>query len=59
MKDFTPDAKKHLIASLFKSALRILGYLILGIALSSSSWAVFAVVILILSEGLGILEEFA
>lgn len=57
-KDYVPDAKKHLIASLFKSILRILGYLIIGLALDSNAWAVFAVVILILSEGFGLLEEF-
>lgn len=46
-----PDAKKHQIISFIKSAIRIAGYLAL---LISIPWAV---ALLVISEGVGILEE--
>lgn len=46
-----PDPKKHQLVSFAKSAVRILGYFIILFNLP------LAAVILILSEGIGILEE--
>jgi len=46
-----PDAKKHQIISFIKSGIRILGYVFLLFNLP------IAVLLLILSEGIGILEE--
>ena len=46
-----PDAKKHLIISNIKSAIRIAGYICLPFNLN------LAVIILILSEVLGVVEE--
>ena len=50
-----PDPKKHLVVSLMKSGIRIIGYLLLfGIP---SSWAYGAAIVLIASEVVGIVEE--
>ena len=46
-----PDAKKHQITSFIKSGVRIFGYTMLPINLT------FSVILLILSEVLGIVEE--
>jgi len=46
-----PDAKKHQIISFIKSGIRIFGYIFLAVDVPT------AVVILVLSEGLGIFEE--
>ena len=46
-----PDAKKHQIVSFIKSGVRIAGYFTL---LISVPWAV---ALLVISEGIGILEE--
>ena len=46
-----PDAKKHQIVSFIKSFVRILGYCMLPFDI------VIATVTLIISEGIGILEE--
>jgi len=46
-----PDAKLHQIISFIKSGIRILGYVFLLFNLP------IAVLLLILSEGIGILEE--
>jgi hypothetical protein len=46
-----PDAKKHQIISFIKSGIRILGYGFLTINLP------IAVILLILSEAVGIIEE--
>jgi len=46
-----PDAKLHQIISFIKSGIRILGYVFLLFNLP------IAVILLILSEGIGILEE--
>ena len=46
-----PDAKKHQIVSFIKSGVRIFGYIMLPINLT------FSVILLILSEVLGIVEE--
>jgi hypothetical protein len=46
-----PDAKLHQIISFIKSGIRILGYMFLLFNLP------IAVILLILSEGIGILEE--
>jgi hypothetical protein len=52
---YIPDPKKHLYVSLAKSGVRITGYaLMLGIP---NIWAVTAAVVLIISEGVGIVEE--
>ena len=52
---FVPDPKAHLIVSLIKSGVRIIGYLLLlGI---SSPWAKAAAVVLVVSEVIGIVEE--
>ncbi len=52
---YTPSPKAHLIVSLIKSGVRIIGYLLLlGI---SSPWAKAAAVVLVISEAIGILEE--
>ena len=50
-KNKYPDAKKHQIISFIKSAIRILGYCMLPFDI------VIATVTLIISEGIGILEE--
>ena len=46
-----PDAKKHQIISFIKSGVRIFGYILLTVDITS------AVIVLILSEALGIFEE--
>ena len=46
-----PDAKLHQIISFIKSGIRILGYIFLLFNLP------IAVILLVLSEGIGILEE--
>ena len=46
-----PDAKKHQLISFVKSGIRILGYLFIPFNIS------VAVTLLIVSEGVGILEE--
>ena len=46
-----PDAKKHQIVSFVKSFVRILGYCMLPFDM------VIAAVALVISEGIGILEE--
>ena len=46
-----PDAKKHQIVSFIKSFVRILGYCMLPFDM------VIATVTLVISEGIGILEE--
>ena len=46
-----PDAKKHKIVSFIKSAIRIVGYILIPINLLS------AAVVLVLSEIVGIIEE--
>lgn len=46
-----PDAKKHQIVSFIKSGVRILGYALIPFNLG------WAVTFLILSEGIGIIEE--
>ena len=46
-----PDAKKHQLISFIKSGVRIFGYTMLPINLT------FSVILLILSEVLGIVEE--
>tara|TARA_Y100001973_G_C5160664_1_gene313329 strand:+ start:171 stop:341 length:171 start_codon:yes stop_codon:yes gene_type:complete len=46
-----PDAKKHQIISFIKSAIRILGYVFIPFDLG------VAVTLLVVSEGVGILEE--
>jgi|TARA_R110001592_G_scaffold341975_1_gene631462 hypothetical protein len=50
-KQQLPDAKKHQIISFIKSAIRILGYILLPFNL------VISVIFLILSEIVGIIEE--
>lgn len=53
--NYVPDPKKHLVVSLVKSGIRIVGYLLLlGI---SSPWATAASIVLVISEAVGILEE--
>ena len=49
--DKLPDPKLHQIISFIKSGIRILGYIFLPINLLTGA------VLLILSEGLGIIEE--
>lgn len=52
---YVPDPKMHLIVSLVKSGIRIIGYLLLlGI---HSPWATIASIVLIASEVVGIGEE--
>ena len=51
MKQQLPDAKKHQQISFIKSGIRILGYISLCYSLD------IAVGLLILSEGIGIIEE--
>ena len=46
-----PDAKKHQIVSFVKSGIRILGYIFIPFDLGA------AVVLLVVSEAVGILEE--
>ena len=46
-----PDAKKHQLVSFIKSGFRIFGYCLLTLDITS------AVIILVLSEALGIAEE--
>ena len=46
-----PDAKKHQLISFIKSGVRIFGYILLTVDITS------AVIVLILSEALGIFEE--
>jgi len=50
LSDF-PNAKKHQIISFIKSGIRILGYALIPFSL------VWATIILVLSEVVGILEE--
>jgi uncharacterized membrane protein len=50
-KQELPDARKHQIISFIKSGIRILGYICLPFSL------LWATVILILSEVVGIIEE--
>ena len=46
-----PDAKKHQIVSFIKSGIRILGYIFIPFNID------VAVTLLIVSEGVGIIEE--
>ena len=46
-----PDARKHQIISFIKSGVRIFGYILLTVDITT------AVIVLALSEGLGIFEE--
>jgi hypothetical protein len=46
-----PDAKKHQLVSFIKSAIRIVGYVVIPFSLP------IAAVILVLSEVVGIVEE--
>ena len=46
-----PDAKKHQLISFIKSGVRIFGYILLTVDITT------AVIVLALSEGLGIFEE--
>ena len=46
-----PDAKKHQLISFMKSGVRIFGYILLTVDITT------AVIVLALSEGLGIFEE--
>ena len=46
-----PDAKKHQIVSFIKSGIRILGYIFIPFNID------VAVTLLVVSEGVGILEE--
>ena len=46
-----PDAKKHQIISFIKSGVRIFGYILLTVDITT------AVIVLALSEALGIFEE--
>lgn len=46
-----PDAKKHQLVSFVKSGIRILGYILLPFSLEVS------MVVLVISEGIGIIEE--
>ena len=46
-----PDAKKHQIVSFVKSGIRIIGYIFIPIDLGA------AVALLVVSEGIGIVEE--
>ena len=46
-----PDAKKHQIISFAKSAIRMIGYVLLAVDISA------AVGVLILSEAVGVIEE--
>ena len=46
-----PDAKKHQIVSFVKSGVRIIGYMFIPFDLGA------AVALLVVSEGIGILEE--
>ena len=46
-----PDAKKHQILSFIKSGIRIFGYILLAVDIPT------AIVVLVLSEVLGIFEE--
>lgn len=50
-KQELPDARKHQIISFIKSGIRLLGYITLCYSLDT------AVGLLILSEGIGIIEE--
>ena len=50
-KQQLPDARKHQIISFIKSGIRILGYILLPFNL------VMSVILLILSEVVGIIEE--
>ena len=56
-KDYVPNAKKHLYTSLIKSAIRILGYFWLTFAMPSNFMLLVAVLVLVLSEFIGIYEE--
>ena len=49
--DKLPDPKKHQIISFVKSGIRILGYIFIPLDLGA------AVVLLVVSEAVGILEE--
>ena len=49
--DKLPDPKKHQIISFVKSGIRILGYLFIPFDLGA------AVALLVVSEGVGIIEE--
>ena len=49
--DKLPDPKKHQIISFVKSGIRILGYIFIPFDLGA------AVALLVVSEGIGILEE--
>ena len=49
--DKLPDPKKHQIISFVKSGVRILGYLFIPLDLGA------AVTLLVVSEGIGIVEE--
>lgn len=46
-----PDAKKHQLVSFIKSGIRILGYILLPFSLEVS------MIVLVISEGIGIIEE--
>ena len=49
--DKLPDPKKHQIISFVKSGIRILGYIFIPFDIGA------AVVLLVVSEGIGIIEE--
>ena len=51
MENKYPDAKRHQTISFIKSGIRILGYVLLPIDLTTS------VVLLVISEAVGIVEE--
>lgn len=53
---YIPDPKKHLILSLWKSAARISGYVLLVFAVPTP-WMAGAVIVLVASEIAGIVEE--
>ncbi len=53
--DYAPNATRHLIASMVKSFIRILGYSVLFLV--GARWANIAAIILIVSELIGIVEE--
>ena len=51
VKQEYPDAKKHQVVSFVKSGIRIIGYLFIPFDLGA------AVALLVVSEGIGIVEE--
>ncbi len=53
--EFLPDPKKHLIVSLGKSVVRIVGYTLLFF--THNDYCIYAGVVLLLAEIIGIIEE--